>query len=46
MNPFIFTLLLLNLGASGWFVWHGNWPWALIYFSASGIQAGCLWITQ
>lgn len=46
INPFIVGLLLMNLGASFWFFGKGEYPWALIYFGASLIQTGCLWVSK
>lgn len=46
MNPFVFGLLTLNIGASVWFLLHGQKPWALIHVGATLIQAGTLWATR
>ena len=42
---FVFTLLLLNLGASVDFACQRNWPFALIYLGGAIIQIGTvLWL--
>lgn len=46
MNPFVIGLLLMNLGASGWFICKGDPAWGLVYFGAGLIQVGCLWVNR
>ena len=48
MTPalFLWTLLLLNLGASVAFGMQNNPPWCTIYLGAAIIQAGCLWASR
>lgn len=43
---FILMLLICNLGAAVTFAWQREWPWAVIYGSAAGIQLGCWWLTR
>lgn len=46
MNPFLWLLLLANLGAMGVFAGQGKGAWAVIYAGAALIQAGCLWASR
>jgi hypothetical protein len=32
-NPFMFLLAVIELGASGWAIWHGNVSLGVMYFS-------------
>jgi len=32
-NPFMFLLAVIEVGASGWAVWHGNYALGVMYLS-------------